>query len=199
MLPNFSFKQYKEFYERSGKTIDQMSTPKNPLTEDQIENKYKKYLQKLSKQQDKKDKIIEDKKQEIIENKKKMEEGTFDFGVDKKWKAVVEEVTIRDKKCQLKDNLTKQEKDIIYSDSNSSYLLDIVDPAHVFGKGAYPHMKYDVDNVILLSRLFHSRIDHYTDPITGSIIDKEQHTNWWIRLVGKERYNRLLKKSKEKN
>lgn len=185
MLPYFTLQQYKSFYYSNGRTIDQMSKPNISLNDIQLKSKHEKYLKKLEKQ-----------KQSIERQREKMFNKSSK--VDEKWKEVVKQVKERDNnECQLWSILSKYEKESILS-TTGYFLLDKVDPAHIFGKGAYPHMKYDPDNIILLSRLLHSRIDHYTDPITDKTITKKEHIDWWIRIVGKQRYDRLLKKSQNK-
>lgn len=170
MLPNFDFQQYKDFYLKYGKTIDQMNKPKNPLSENKLWEKYKKYLKKLEKQN----------------NKNR---------IDEKWFDVVQKVKKRDGVCQLWCKLSEEEKNQVLN-LTGNFLLDKLDPAHVFGKGSYPHMKYDTDNIVLLSRLFHSRLDHFYNPVTGKAISREEQINWWKRIIGNDLYNILLKRSK---
>lgn len=182
ILPYFTYEQYKEFYYNNGRTIDQMNKPRNRLNESQLESKYEKYLKKYRKQQDR----LEEQIQKQFEKS---------FNIDEKWEEVKKRVYERDKDCQLWVRLTKGETDWLVN-QNGFFLLETVDPAHVFGKGAYPHLKYDEDNIVLLSRLFHSRLDHFYDPLTGSSIDKETQERWWKLIVGEERYNRLEEKAR---
>jgi len=165
---SMDFEKYKEFYNKYGKTVDQIQKPKNHLSEEELRKKYEKYLKKEEKKYNK------------------------EYG-DEKWEEVKRQVQERDKNCLLFKKLPKKYKGFIYSEGNG-FLLKEVDPAHIFPKSVYPHLKYDVDNVILLSRLFHSRLDEYRDPIFGEQIGKAEHEKWWIFIIGKEWYKKLKEK-----
>jgi hypothetical protein len=70
-----------------------------------------------------------------------------------------------------------------------------VDPAHVLPRSTHPHLIYDPENIVMLSRLFHSRLDTYRHPLTGTPLSKEEHRKWWKRIVGTERLRRLEDKT----
>lgn len=159
-----------------------MSPPKNPLSDRQLESKYNKYLKKLEKQ---KEKI-----------NRQMEKSLKTIKTDKDWESVKKEVYDRDRACQLWYKLTRKEIEEV-KDQTGYFLLDTEDYAHVFGRGVYPHLKYDPDNVVMLTRLFHSRLDHFYNPISGEQIDKKEQEEWWIRIVGIKRYKRLKKKARK--
>lgn len=93
----------------------------------------------------------------------------------------------RDIGCRLMCKLTDAEKSLV----SNELMLDILDVAHVFGKSAFPHMRYLEDNVVLLSKEFHSRLDAGKNPLTGKTISKEEHEGWWIRIVGEDKYKKL--------
>ena len=93
----------------------------------------------------------------------------------------------RDIGCRLICKLTDEEKLLLTDD----FMLDILDVAHVFGKSAFPHMRYMADNVVLLNRVFHSRLDIGKNPLTGKSMSKEEHEQWWIRIVGKNKFEEL--------
>lgn len=188
MLPNFNFQKYKDFYMTHGRTVDQMNKPKSSLNEEQLEAKYRKYQKKLQKQEDK----IQEQRQKAFEKKI--------YNTDEKWQKVKEQVESRDKgQCMLSNKLSYEEKKIIYKEMGAFLFNAPNDPAHVFGKGAYPHMKYDVDNIVTLNRVFHSRLDHYFHPLTGKSINKNEHEMWWRRIVGNKLYDTLLERSKKVN
>lgn len=183
MLPNFNFDEYVEYYHQHGKTVDQMQPPKNPLTEEQLWGKYQKYQKKIKHQTKK----VKEDLQKYFRNQKQTKE-------DNKWRDLVKKIRYRDKTCLLWKKLPKEiQRDVLQD--NGNFLLNYVDPAHVFPRSGYPHMKYDPDNVVLLSRLFHSRLDEYKDPLTGEHLDKESHEWWWKTIIGEKWYNKLLKKA----
>jgi len=163
-----TLEEFTNRYHKYGKCINQMRAPKNKLNDKQIKFQYDKYVRKQS-------------------------EGRVSK-VDNGWTTVREEVFIRDNNfCNLYDKLSFNELTHIHESLFQE--TKIIDPAHVFGKGAYPHLKYDVDNIFCLMRLFHSRLDTYHDPITGISISKEEHEDWWRRIIGSDRYNKLKRKA----
>ena len=55
--------------------------------------------------------------------------------------------------------------------------------AHRNPVSIYPDIAHDPNNVALLCRAHHDRIDRYCDPITGKPISKEEHEQWWERIM----------------
>lgn len=163
-----TLEDFTESYYKYGKCINQLSRPKNKLNDKQIKFQYDKYIKTFN--------------------------NIKEFKIDEKWVKVRNEVFNRDNNfCQLYDKLTNDElnliKDSLFQDTK------LIDPAHVFGKGAYPHLKYDVDNIVCLMRLFHSRLDSYHNPINGNSINKNEHEIWWKKIIGDDRYNKLKRKA----
>ena len=100
---------------------------------------------------------------------------------------ILREIVVKsDVCCRLNSTLTREELYLYGSSSDGCF-----DVAHVFGKSAFPHMRYLEDNVVLLSREFHSRLDAGKNPLTGKTISKEEHEGWWIRIVGEDKYKKL--------
>jgi hypothetical protein len=106
------------------------------------------------------------------------------------------------KKCTL---ISLLEQDPFMRDSLSclyrkgGWLIDQIDRAHVFGKGANPSLKYDVDDIIWLNRYSHNNLDQFRHPVTGEQITAEEVEQHWRFLVGDERYDRLESKSRRKD
>jgi len=153
--------EYYDFYHKYGKTIDQINISK-PLNDKQLWSKYLKYVKKEERKKD--NKIA------------KVKEG------DPKWEQTKKDAfNYYGKKCLLLSKLTEEElyqvKLLLYGEFTT------VDPAHILPKSVYPKFKYNHYNVIPLSRLFHSRLDSYKDPITGKNISKEEHEIWWNRII----------------
>jgi|GEM_PF-2110855 len=183
MLPDLNYEEYIDYYHTQGKTIDQMNTPNKTLNELQLRSKFEKYQKKLKKQEDAWLRQIEKK-----QNK--------EYTKDERWEQVKQKVITRDKnQCQLWAILTKEEKDYIHG-TTGNFLLNTIDPAHVFPRSTHPHMKYNADNVVMLSRLFHSRLDHFYDPILGDAITREQQREYWKLIIGVERYKKLEEQAK---
>ena len=99
-------------------------------------------------------------------------------------------------RCRLWCILTEEEKDLI-----RQYLyppLSYTDTAHIVSKAKSKKLQEDIDNIITLTRIFHTRLDQFKNPLTGKFITKKERENWFIRIVGEEHYQKLLEKSKEK-
>lgn len=54
--------------------------------------------------------------------------------------------------------------------------------AHRHPVSVHPDEAHDPNNVCLLCRTCHSRIDGFLDPITGNPISEEEHERWWDRI-----------------
>ena len=118
--------------------------------------------------------------QEIDERLAKKEE----IVVDEKWEEVKKKVWERDNgKCQLWEVLTIEQRDYVkqhyYSDHK--FLSKDLDCAHIKPRGSHPDLIYDVDNIVLISRYFHSLLDQFYDPVTREPIDREAKTKWLIK------------------
>lgn len=161
-----SFENFITFYEKYGKTPNQAQPPKNPLNEKQLKSAYERYQRSVEKQ---------------LQQKEEVE--------DTKLNEVYNQVDQRDGKCVLTKKIDMYQNSTLKN--NAQGFRNILDHAHVFGKGAYPHMKYMEDNIVLLNRYSHSMLDRRKNPITGVSISKEEHEQWWIFIIGKERYNKL--------
>jgi hypothetical protein len=173
----YSFDFFKNFCLKYNKAPNQMSPSKKKLTDEKIELLYNKYINKEEKKSE---------RQEIKVEKKKIEED--------KLKAIYSEVDRRDKfSCQLYKLLSFNDKQKVDKELYGD--LKKLDHCHILGKGTNPQLKYDVDNIVLLYRLFHSRLDMYKNPITGDNIDNDTLDYFWELIVGKERYNRLKNKA----
>lgn len=162
-----SFEEYKNYYEKWGKCIDQFFPPKNPISERELKNRFEKYIKKSP-------------------SKKS-------FKKDERWIQVREVVIARDKgECQLLNSLPFEEKQELMK--NSYGLWRVVDPAHILNKSTYSSLYYDPDDIVCLNRYSHGNLDTLHHPITGDKITVEEEEMWWRFIVGNERYDRLLEK-----
>ena len=159
---------------------------RNTMQSPQCKKQYKqeqcfdKYTKKLSKDKEKRENKFQQAKD------KKPEQ-------DEKWVEVRENVKNRDNNlCRLFSILTKEEKIYLIKDQfENLWLNKTIDPAHVIPRSKSKKLIYCEDNIVMLGRLFHSRLDSMKNPLTGDNITKDEHTNWWIRIVGEEVYNWL--------
>lgn len=181
-----SWEEFVEFYERNGKLPNQARKPKNPLNEKQLQTKYEKYLRSMDKERERSRRLME---------KAKKAEGWFD---NKDWEAARKLVYARDGgACRLMEVLNDSElRDLKLRAGR--FFLSKIDPAHIFGRGAYPHLYSDPDNVVLLNRYSHSMLDSGKHPIYGDPISVEEKENWWRRIVGNKHYDALVEKARKR-
>jgi hypothetical protein len=95
--------------------------------------------------------------------------------------------------CRLWAVLTPYEKRELLQGGGD--IIRILDTAHVFGKNANPHMRYDLDNVAMLFRTFHERLDQGKSPVSGKTIPHSEKVDWWRRIVGEQLYDILAERS----
>jgi len=116
--------------------------------------------------------------------------------IDEKWVEVRTKVFKRDKySCQYTQYLKKSKMcEYFMAISLTKGNEDAVDPAHIFGKGAFPHLKYDEDNVITINHLFHMRLDEYRHPLTGEGLTKEERNEVFLSMLSEDRKKRLMEK-----
>jgi hypothetical protein len=102
----------------------------------------------------------------------------------------------RDGGCRLLKLLSSEE--ISEWKRNQHGLGGILDVAHVFGKGAFPRMRFDDKNVVTLNRFSHNCLDNGKSPINGITITDEERKLWWQKIAGddweylKRKANKLL-------
>lgn len=113
---------------------------------------------------------------------------------DQKWLDLKEAVHKRDRECRLAKKLSP--RDYLLLIKKGGRYAHSYDCAHVFGAGAFPHMIYEKKNVVLLNRYSHRLLDDYRHPVLGTPLTKEEHTAWWVKIVGKIRYEELEKMSR---
>ena len=192
MSNTYSFNEFKDHYKKYGKTLNQMNRPKNTLNDSQLTSLFNKYL----KQEEKKFFKI---RKDLAKSFVKVTDEMIEEAIDQEWEDVKSDVFKRDDyHCQLlSSNLTDSEK-MDFNINAPSELLCILDPCHIFGKGAYPHMKYDKDNIVTMNRFSHSCIDQCCNPITGKQINDGERERWWVYIIGEKRYSKLKDKAYKK-
>ena len=174
-----SFFEFVENYEEEG-FIDKVSTryyPFKKLNPKQINRYYLQYVKKWNKQYGDKNLGINDEQSE-----------------DSKLSAFVR---ARDKECRLLKLLTKNEFDEWRSNQNG--LGRILDAAHIFGKNAFPWLRYDDKNVVTLNRFSHNCLDQGKSPISGKSISLMELDSWWKRIAGDDWEYLLIQKKQKGN
>lgn len=81
--------------------------------------------------------------------------------------------------CSLYRRLSANEKhEFEVSSSSEVWICSNLDPAHILSRAQRPDLTYDSDNIVIINRLFHQRIDTNRHPLTGKGVPKEQATAW---------------------
>jgi hypothetical protein len=161
------FKNYEDFkadYEKYH-YIDKVSNrsyPQKPLNEKQLQRCYVRYAKKWNKAY----------AGVMLERVKGQSE-------DSKLSALARE---RDGGCRLLKALSAEER--AEWQKNQNGFGGILDAAHVFGKGAFPWMRFDEKNVVTLNRFSHSCLDNGKSPLDGKAITDDQRKAWWRRIAG---------------
>jgi hypothetical protein len=178
---------------------------RNTIKSRQCEKQYKqelcynKFVQKQEKDLLKREDKKKERQEEIDEYKRKKESGEkIEYeDNDPQWTEVLKQVWIRDRaQCRFFLIMTEEEKKLIKPHLWGDFKK--IDGAHCISRSQSPKMKYDVDNVYLLFRRVHKALDGCFDPFTGKPITKEEVINYWKRIIGEEKYNELIERSKGK-
>ena len=103
---------------------------------------------------------------------------------DEQWQGVKALVKNRDKNlCQCCKILTPGEWHIRNKNNYNKGMLNQFDCAHIEPVSVHPDLTYDPDNIVLLCRLCHSSIDNFINPITFEPMNKEEHAEFWKRII----------------
>jgi hypothetical protein len=95
--------------------------------------------------------------------------------IDLKWLEVKKQVIERDRVCQVWKNLTKEEREYIVINFKEDFEMwhTVLDCMHKIPRSHDPSRIYDLNNIILGSRYFHTLIDSYRHPVTKEDITFE--------------------------
>lgn len=169
MLDAMPYDDFVAFYKEHGKCPNDIQMRSKPLNEKQLQRRYKQYV--LS----------------VERRNLKIEEASVP---DEEWIRVRELVFERDQyECVLYGKLSLEEVNQI--NPRSEFDPYLFDPAHVLPRSTHPHLVYEPENVVTLSRFFHRRLDTYQSPLTGAPISQQEHREWWARIVGEEKLRKL--------
>ncbi len=182
-----SYNKFIEFYYRHGKCINNIIIPTKSLNDQQLKSKYDKYKKS---EEHKLDKAVRDYKKAID---KKQE-----LFIDEAWENLKINVKVRDENnCRLLKIISFPEYNLL--NRRNGILIKTLEVAHVLSRGAYPELKYEIDNLVLINKFSHQMLDLYRHPITGDNINREDQIEWWCRILGMLQIERLKKISKIKN
>ena len=163
-----TFEKFKDEYEKRGKCPGQMSAPKNPFNDKQLEERWKRYCEVKS-----------------VKNKSSK---------DERWTEVSELVHKRDREqCRFLSKLKVDNPDkyMYFIHNNIRGLYMRLDVAHVIPRTLSKALYYEPNNLVLLNRVSHSLLDTYHDPVTGKAITSRQVEDYWKYIIGVEKYEEL--------
>ena len=161
---------------------------------------FKKVITKLNKQQAEKQEIQIQKNKDWTDYMTKKEAGLIEpieFEKDEKYEQFKKDCWMKyigfydgisvykDWKdiCMFWNCLTDKEKEFANDiDHKDMWLNKNLDIAHILGKGEKPELKFDLDNVVIIGRLWHSRIDKFKDPLTNMSISQQVRLYWFDRI-----------------
>lgn len=122
-----------------------------------------------------KQKLVKSKKQDNLSIEKK-ERNLYQQMINR-------EVEIRDKYCLVTNILDNDQKRDLTNQYGSYIFSSVKDCAHILPKNLYPTLRYDKDNIILINRFFHERLDKFLDLITGEYIGLEGKKRWIEKIM----------------
>ncbi len=189
-MTKLNFEEYVEYYNTTKRLPFPQTTwsRKKPFTERELHLKYRDYESKIEK--------LESKRQ----NPTKSE-------YSEKVEIAMQKARELDSNYEVWNNyyrmLDKTSKEVIAKGmwvcpKNDKTNKVTFDSAHIFSRGEYPHLAYEIDNLVLIPRNYHTYIDNFQNPLTyeHERLTKEEHDKLWIDLIGIRRWNSLLEKSK---
>jgi len=71
---------------------------------------------------------------------------------------------------------------LIINFSQDLWLNESLDLMHIESIGRNSEEKYNIDNVVLVGRLFHSRIDQFKNPVTNEDMTNDER-NFWLQKL----------------
>jgi len=81
--------------------------------------------------------------------------------------------------CCLYRKLDREER--IYVETNLKHdlwLAEHLDASHICPRSRCPELRYEKSNIVIINRLFHSRLDKLINPLYGINISDEERLNW---------------------
>lgn len=112
--------------------------------------------------------------------------------IDERWFEVVKQIKKRDNnECQLWKILLDSEKRFILDNYIKDYrmLKKCLDPCHIIPRSRDKSLYYELSNIVLCCRYFHTLLDEWKDPVDRKHITDEKRILWFrsalegIRLI----------------
>lgn len=171
-----TYDEFKFFYFQRGYCLGDSFKSKRSLNERQLLSKYNKFVEKEEKKKEK----LKEQRRQFTQSSSIHKNNPQEF-----------------RQCALMRLLSGYDLKLLLANAGSKAF--IVDSAHIFGKGASPHLKENPNDIIYLNRFSHECLDSSKDPITGEPITHEEEMLWWERIVGPEAFVALKKQFEMKH
>lgn len=154
-----SLEEFEKFYIKKGYLPFGMYTPKK-LNDKQLKNKYDTYVKRVT---------------------KKFVTKVPSYWYE--WTQIREQVLVRDNnECRLWKVLSEYEFNLAKSKGFDNKYYQRT-PAHFIPRSRDKSLVCEIDNVYTIAIYFHTRLDIYCDPITGTYIGKEKTLDYWKRII----------------
>jgi hypothetical protein len=182
-----SEEEYITFYYEKARLIDgQYSNNERRLNNAQLLTKYKKYCKAQAK----------------IDSQKKVFNTITEEWEGKEPSNYLKNVFLAEKEARECDPQCSQwyqhlsiaeysflsNKSRIFQDNKGQILYD---PAHIINRGGNTKLANCVENIIMLPRYIHSLLDQGNSPFSGKKWSLEEKEAFWIKIVGKARWDFL--------
>jgi hypothetical protein len=168
-----TLEEYIDKYREKGYLPDgQYANPEKKLNHGQLKFKYEKYVRRFAKKQEKTNTEYTDNIIDITTQCRREDAGASIF-----WNA-----------------LSEEEAAVVENEMKKLAEFREIDPCHVFSKGSTPQLADNPLNILMAPRAWHYFIDKYLNPYSEKHegITKEEHEIIWRRIIGGDRYDKLL-------
>lgn len=160
------FEAFIDYYNKFKKFPLNIYTPPKKMNNKQLKSKYNKY-----------NKIVD-----------KMCNKSINKDIEKD--KCVKKICMKrsENKCEIWPILSDCEREIVKERLFEKIMM--LDPIHIIGR-SNKNLRWNPENIIIGMRYFHSCIDQYIDPINNKTMTSKERDDWFIRIIGKERFNKL--------
>jgi len=200
-MKNISYEEYVEYYKDNNEFYCRSYINKNKTyTNSQINQKYKKYLQKIEKQQTNQDRKFLEKKEKYEKQKEeyiqKVINNELEFEIDEKWENVSTLIWKRDNfECRFIKILNEEEKQS-FDKLVSNYQRENLEVAHCISRAKSKKLYYELNNLYLINYFSHRSLDEFRSPLTGEAITTKEVVYWWKRIINNDNLYEWLEENK---
>jgi hypothetical protein len=182
----YSYEEFIEYYKKHNRFPVNIYW-KAGLNDKQLKTKYKKYLSVVEKSKEKK------------KPKKKAKVQVKNTDREKDNKIKLECLIRANNECEILpiicQNYSEEQVNQLTKTIFSNIDFQTLDPVHIVSR-RYKNARWDSQNILIGYRYIHSMIDQYINPVTGEKMTKQQRDDFFIMLIGQERWDYLQEKKR---